>query len=58
MYELWFTDDPNPVAPSNMIKLTSELDRLIEEKWRSRKFLEAYQSLLVRSLITQVATVG
>lgn len=54
MYELWFTDDPDPVAPSNMTKLTSELDRLVEKNWSDRKYLEVYRSVLVRSLITQV----
>ena len=54
MYELWFTDDPDPVAPSNMTSLTSELDKHIGEYWNRRKFLDAYRSLLVRSLIKQV----
>lgn len=54
MYELWFTDDPDPVATSNMSKLVCELDKLVEEDWKHRKYLEAYRSLLVRSLIMQV----
>ena len=54
LYELWFTDDPDPVALSNMNKLTPELDKHIGQYWSHRKFLEAYRSLLVRSLIKQV----
>lgn len=65
LYELWFTSDlglidpdqpvdPDPLASSNIRKLTSELDRVVGKQWNDRKYLEAYRTLLVRSLITQV----
>lgn len=68
MYELWFTSDPglidpdqpdkpvdpDPVGSSNIKKLTSELDKVVGKQWSDRKYLEAYRTLLLRSIITQV----
>jgi len=54
LYELQFLDEPDPLANSNLVKLTSELDEQIKEKWNRREYLPAYRYLLIRSLLTKV----
>lgn len=47
-------DEPDPLANSNLMKLTTELDKQIIEEWNQREYLPAYRFLLIRSLLTKV----
>ena len=54
MYELQFGNEPDPLANSNLKKLTTELDDQIVGKWNQREYIPAYCYLLIRSLLTKV----
>ena len=54
LYELQFGNEPDPLANSNLKKLTTELDDQIVGKWNQREYIPAYRYLLIRSLLTKV----